>query len=75
MEANRAQEVKAQLARKGVSVAQWSAANNLSVMTVYSLLAGRQKGNRGESHRAAVLLGLKDGEVVSGSDVKSAVTA
>lgn len=69
------EEVRADLARKGLSVSQWAVANSLSVMTVYGLLSGRRSGNRGESHRAAVLLGLKMGEIVEHSDVKRALAA
>lgn len=69
------EEVRAELARKGISVAQWAVANNLSVVTVYGLLTGHRRGNRGESHRAAVLLGLKMGEIVEHSDVKRALAA
>jgi gp16 family phage-associated protein len=69
------EDVKAELARKGVSISQWSAANGLSVVIVYGLLAGRRRGYRGESHRAAVLLGLKEGEVIHPSEVKQALAA
>lgn len=69
------EEVKSELARKGVSIAQWAAANGLNVMIVYGLLAGRRKGARGEAHRAAILLGLKQGEIVQPSDIKQALAA
>lgn len=68
-------QVKAELERSGISVAQWATANSLNVMIVYGLLAGRRKGGRGESHRAAVLLGLKEGEIVQSADVKNALMA
>ncbi len=68
-------DVRAELKRKGVSVAQWALANNLSVLTVYGVLSGRRGGSRGEAHRAAVLLGLKDGEVVADDDVKSTLSS
>lgn len=29
--------------------------------TTYQVLAGRKKGRRGEAHKVAVLLGMKDG--------------
>jgi len=31
--------------------------------TTYQVLSGRKKGRRGESHRVAVLLGMKEGVV------------
>lgn len=71
--ARSAAQVKAELRRKGVSVVQWARANDLNVQTVYQLLAGRRPGSHGEAHRAAVLLGIKDGEIVSPDDAKSAL--
>jgi gp16 family phage-associated protein len=53
-------EIRAIFKREGVSVAQWCEAKNVSKATVYSLLAGNCKGNRGEAHRVAVLLGMKE---------------
>lgn len=47
--------------RLGLSVAEWARQNQLPYRTVMELLHGRQRGRRGHAHRAAVLLGLKDG--------------
>ena len=33
--------------------------------TTYQVLAGRKKGKRGEAHKVAVLLGMKDGIIPS----------
>ena len=68
-------QVKDELALNGVSIAQWATENGLSVFLVYELLAGRKKGLRGEAHRAAVLLGLKEGKIVSPEDVKNILAA
>ena len=35
----------------------------LSARTVYDVLAGRNRGRYGEAHKAAVILGLKEGEI------------
>lgn len=67
-------EVRAELKRKGISISQWATANGISVLLVYQLLSGRRKGDRGESHRAAVLLGLKDGEIVKGDAVRTTLS-
>ncbi|MDD5443804.1 MAG: DNA-binding protein, partial [Pseudomonas fluorescens] len=32
--------------------------------TTYQVLAGRKKGRRGEAHKVAVLLGMKEGIIV-----------
>lgn len=66
-------QVKAELAHSGISVAQWATANSLNVMIVYGVLSGRRKGSRGEAHRAAILLGLKEGEIVQPNQVKDAL--
>ncbi len=66
-------QVKRELESRGISIAQWAAANDIAPFVVYQLLAGKAKGTRGESHRAAVLLGLKDGQIVHAEEVKDAL--
>lgn len=56
-------EVKAEFKRRGISIAGWAVAHGVSTSIVHEVLAGRKKGLRGQSHKVAVLLGLKDGEV------------
>ncbi len=58
-----AEEIKRDLEREGRSIADLARSNGLRPSVVYDLLGGRIRGTRGESHRAAVLLGLKDGTV------------
>ncbi len=36
--------------------------------TTYQVLAGRKKGRRGEAHKVAVLLGMKEGIILSEAD-------
>lgn len=57
-----ADEARAELERKGVSIAAWALANNFNPNLVHEVLAGRKKGLRGQSHNIAVRLGLKAGE-------------
>jgi gp16 family phage-associated protein len=57
-------EILDDFSRKGVSVRSWAIANGLSPAVVHSLLRGRTTGRIGESHKAAVKLGLKHGEIV-----------
>ncbi len=33
--------------------------------TTYQVLAGRKKGRRGEAHKVAVLLGMKEGVILA----------
>lgn len=58
-----AKEIKEELARKGKTIADLSREHGLRLSVVYDLIYGRTQGARGESHRAAVILGLKQGEL------------
>ncbi len=65
------EQVRAEFQRKGISIAQWAAANRFSTNLVFEVLSGRKKGVRGQSHQIAVKLGLKQGEIVA--DVANAM--
>ncbi len=56
-------KARERLAHQGLSAKDWADQHNLSPSTVYAVLNGQKKCLRGESHRAAVLLGIKDGVV------------
>lgn len=56
-------QIKAEFANRGESLSAWAAQQRLPTSLIYDLLSGRVKGNRGNAHRAAVLLGLKSGEL------------
>lgn len=58
------EEVLADFTRKGISLRSWALANGVSPAAVSGLLKGKRKGRIGESHKAAVKLGLKHGEIV-----------
>lgn len=58
-----AEEIKRDLERRGKTIADLARELGLRPMIVYDLLCGRTYGTRGESHRAAVLLGLKNGTI------------
>ena len=55
------EQARKEFYRRGMSVAGWAKANNFNVPNTYQLLNGRNKGLRGECHRIAVALGIKDG--------------
>lgn len=57
------EQARAALDRQGVSLAEFSRKHALNKNLVSDLLNGRKKGRRGEAHRAAVLLRIKDGEI------------
>lgn len=58
------EQVRADFESKGQSIADWARKNGFGRSLVYEVLAGRKKCKRGASHRVAVLLGLKRGEIV-----------
>ncbi|SDY50611.1 DNA-binding protein [Pseudomonas salomonii] len=57
------EQAREALDRKGMSIAEFSRTHSLNKNLVSDLLNGRKKGRRGEAHRAAVLLGIKDGVI------------
>jgi len=57
------EQARADLDHKGISIAEFSRLHGLNKNLVSDLLNGRIKGRRGEAHRAAVLLGIKDGVI------------
>lgn len=56
-----AAQAKAWLEQQGKSVQEFARENSVDPATTYQVLAGRKKGRRGESHKVAVLLGMKIG--------------
>ena len=57
------EQAPATLDREGRSIADFCRQHELNRNLVSDLLNGRKKGKRGEAHRAAVLLGIKEGTV------------
>jgi len=57
------EEARKLMDQLGINVAAWARQHQLPYRTVMELLHGRQRGRRGHAHRAAVLLGLKNGEI------------
>lgn len=58
------EEARADFDRKGLSIAGWAREHGFSRSLVYEILAGRKRCLRGDSHKIAVLLGMKHGEIV-----------
>jgi gp16 family phage-associated protein len=54
-------EVKEMFYKKGISLTEWARTHNIPRHVVSDLLRGKCIGRRGQSHKAAVLLGIKDG--------------
>lgn len=58
------QEVRAEFLRKGMSMSRWAKDNGFEVATVSQVLTGRNAATRGVGHKIAVLLNIKDGEII-----------
>jgi gp16 family phage-associated protein len=52
--------VKHQFYVRGEGISGWALAHGFSAAMVYSVLNGRCKARRGQAHRIAVALGLKE---------------
>lgn len=51
------------LEKRGQSAKDFARLYDLNPSTVYAVLSGQSHCRRGEAHRAAVLLGIKDGVI------------
>ena len=60
-----AEEVRLDFERRGINVTQWARERGLTRQAVFAVLNGKTKGRRGDAHKAAVLLGIKDGVIES----------
>jgi len=58
------QEVRNDFLRKGISMASWARDNGFDRATVSQVLSGCNAATRGRGHKIAVLLGIKDGEII-----------
>lgn len=59
-----AQEVKKKLEKNGMSIRSWAMKNGFTPSLVNGVLSGRVGCRFGKSHKIAVLLGIKEGEIV-----------
>lgn len=60
--AARAAMVRAQFEANGVNAAQWALDRGFSPSLVQKILRGERACRRGDSHRIAIALGIKDPE-------------
>lgn len=65
----RGEDVRAEFARRGLSISGWARLHGYSAQLVYGVLTGRNRGLRGQSHEIAVRLGLKHGLIGRVSDI------
>lgn len=55
------EEIEREFDRRGVSKADWAREHGIKPGVLYEIFSRRSSCKRGEAHRAAVLLGLKEG--------------
>ncbi|MDV2470010.1 DNA-binding protein [Acinetobacter chinensis] len=55
------QEVRSELQKRGLSIADWARQNGFTPKLVHQVLNSNKIPVRGKSHQIAVKLGLKDG--------------
>ena len=67
------EDVRAEFARRGLSISGWARLHGYSAQLVYGVLTGRNQGSRGQSHEIAVRLGLKHGLIGHVSDIDAFV--
>lgn len=58
------QEIRAEWLRKGLTQNDWARKHGFPCSAVSNVLNGKNTGSRGTGHKIAVLLGLKDGEII-----------
>lgn len=70
------EEARARLSRIGKTSADVAREVGVARDVVAAVLSGRLKGNRGDAHKVAVALGLKDGVIVEdGMSIHDAMKA
>lgn len=57
------EQVLAEFHRNGKTVLSWAEEHGFNASMVYGILKGHRKCLRGQSHRIAVRLGIKDGVI------------
>ena len=62
-------QVKTEFEMLGVPIAEWAREHGFSLPLVYRVLRGEGKHLRGETHRIAVLLGIKQGVIASATSI------
>lgn len=57
-------QVREDMNKRGETVVGWARKHGFKPDNVRAVIYGHGKGKWGESHKIAVLLGIKDGEIV-----------
>ena len=60
------QEIRNEWSRKGITQNSWARKHGFECASVSQVLNGVNKASRGQGHKIAVTLGIKNGEIVDG---------
>lgn len=69
------EQARQKLDQMGLTGSEFARMYSMSPDTVNGVLDGRKKGQRGEAHKAAVLLGIKDGIILDEGVIIGPLTA
>lgn len=73
--ASSVKEVRTIFHETGISIAEWARAEGFSPALAYQVIEGKRRCMRGQSHRIAVALGLKDGVISDIGNLRSRLAA
>lgn len=65
------ESIKRLFAERGLSISEWARRHSFSPTLVYQVLDGERKCLRGQSHKIAVALGLKQGVLCEFEDLET----
>lgn len=65
MKTRTAEQARNEFLETGITVSEWARRHGFSRELVNQVLSGKSKAVRGQAHRIAVTLGIKEGRVVS----------
>jgi len=68
------EKIRQEFKEKGISISEWARTRGFTPALVYRVLSGEREATRGQSHRIAVALGLKNGVEADISDLSFEVT-
>lgn len=63
------EEARKAILQTGVPITQWAMSRGFSPNLVFSVLSGKRKSLRGQSHRIAVALGLKGSDMTNSKEL------
>mgnify|MGYP001619311312 CR=1 FL=1 len=63
LDPKRVERARRRIVSQGLNMSDWARRHGFDIKLVHAVLEGKRKCLRGKSHRIAILLDLKDGEL------------